>query len=328
MSTINQTPTYRFKRNKGLALVSDVKAWLTWLGGAMGFDVTSPEFGQTSASEISHRANFDPLSGGPGPEGPPGAAGGSGPAGPPGGDFYGLPGLPGPLGPTGTVKGDPGGPGPPGPPGFPGPAGEPGDDGDPGPASTNPGPRGPEGSPATESDLPGPPGLPGPAGTTPGPEGPPGPTGPSFPGPPGPPGWPGEKLAIVPIFHRGHTEYRALHVLEAPRFEFIEFIQATLPAGQKQITIPIAPQYLATLDPAHAIEIRSVFPSHLAVTLHGTQLELSASPLLQVSSSPIDCRIQLAGIARGHGTRFPTYTDAQRQRNAAMWASALTGHST
>jgi hypothetical protein len=316
MSTINAAPTYRFKRHKGVALISDVKAWLTWLGGAMGFDVTSPEFTQTSASDITRRANFDRLTGSPGPPGPPGPAGGTGPAGPPGDDFPGPPGIPGPLGPPGAT-GDPGGPGPPGPTGNPGPTGAPGDPGDPGPAGPT-GPTGPEGSPATESDLPGPPGPPGPAGPE-GPTGPTGPTGPSYPGPPGPPGPPGEKLAIIPILNGGTTEYRALHVLEAPRFEFIEFIQATLPAGQNSITLPIAPEYLATLDPAHAIEIRSVFPSHLAVTLHAGQIQISNPQRAPTA------RIQLAGIARGHGTRFPLFTAAQRDLNAARWASALTG---
>jgi hypothetical protein len=89
-----------------------------------------------------------------------------------------------------------------------------------------------------------------------------------------------------------------------------------------------ATPHVATLDPAHAIEIRSVFPSHLAVTLHGTQIQITLPPSTINLQPPTMCRIQLAGIARGHGTRFPTYTDAQRMRNAAMWASALTGHST
>jgi hypothetical protein len=145
--------------------------------------------------------------------------------------------------------------------------------------------------------------------------------GESYPGPKGPPGFPGEKLAIVRITTASDTEqFRALHVLEAPRFEFLEFIQITLPAGQTTLCAPIPRPYLATLDPLHAIELRSVWPP-AAVELLPDHIRLTAARV----SDDTHYLIQLAGIARGHGTRFPNYTDSQRIRNTTMWRSALTG---
>lgn len=147
--------------------------------------------------------------------------------------------------------------------------------------------------------------------------------GESYPGPKGPPGFPGEKLAIVRLSGDYEPEqFRGLHVIESPRFEFLEYMQVTLPAGHATLCSPISPAYLATLDPLHGIELRSVWP-HAAVELRHDHIRLSAQP----ASQDTHYIIQLAGIARGHGTRFPTYTDDQRRRNAAMWRSALTGHS-
>lgn len=315
-------PTYRFKRSQGIALIADVRAWLLWLGHNMGFDVTSSEFTQTLTTPVNRRANFSRITGLPGKKGEKGEIGPRGDPGPPGADFLGPLGDAGEKGEKGP-KGLPGDPetnlGPKGPRGFKGPKGAKGDDGDPGPPGP-PGPRGSEGSPATESDIPGLPGTKGPPGPK-GPDGPPGFMGNSYPGPKGEPGYPGEKLAIVQLSSHGEPEhYRALHVIEAPRFEFIEYMQVTLPAGQATICTPISPAYLATLDPLHAIELRSVWP-HAAVELFADQIRLAATP----ASENTRYLIQLAGIARGHGTRFPTYTDAQRQHNAAMWRSALTG---
>jgi hypothetical protein len=117
----------------------------------------------------------------------------------------------------------------------------------------------------------------------------------------------------------GGLEYRGLHVIEAPRFEFIEFIEFTLPARSTRCTQPLDPRFLATLAPQHAIEIRSIWPQGIAVEISGELLTVRAAS----APRPRTVRIQLAGIARGHGARFPEYTDAQRERNAAMWASAI-----
>lgn len=319
-------PSYRFKRTRGLALMGDVKHWLQWLGEAFGFAVSSDDFKSATSTPFGRRAPFDSIRGKRGLVGEPGNKGPTGDI-VPGADFFGPLGPPGPPGEPGTEKGDKGnkgGPGPPGPVGLPGPKGAKGNKGGDGPPGP-PGPTGPDGSPATESDLPGPPGFAGPPGP-PGPSGPPGPRGNSYPGPLGPPGWPGEKLAIVPITRRGQTEYRALHVLESPRFEFVEFIEVTLPAGQREITLPVPTRYLATVDTDQGIELRSVWPSAIIELepLHasGYQLRLKAPSSMRHATTHV---VQLAGIARGHGKRFPEFTDAQRERNAAMWASALTG---
>jgi hypothetical protein len=217
-----------------------------------------------------------------------------------------------------------------GPKGDQGPIGDPGDQGDAGPAQTEPGARGDDGADGPVGIE----GEPGADNTTPGADGDRGPTGPPGAdltgpeGPEGPPGPAGAKLAIVPIQHQGRTEYRALHVLEAPRFEFIEFIHVEIPAHASHVIAPICPRYLATLDPTAPIEIRSIFPSHLAATLHAGQIQISnqQSGILNRHSSPMTVRIILAGLARGHArTRYPEFTAEQAARNAAFWASALTG---
>lgn len=123
----------------------------------------------------------------------------------------------------------------------------------------------------------------------------------------------------------GGREYRALHVIEAPRFEFIEFIDLIFPARVTRCTIHLDPRFLATLERGHAIEVRSVWPLGITVTIigaechHGTYLQMSAA----ASRKPFSVRIQLAGIARGHGVRFPEFTDGQRLQNARLWASAI-----
>jgi hypothetical protein len=168
------------------------------------------------------------------------------------------------------------------------------------------------------------PGLPGDRGET----GPAGSSTTGITGPEGPAGAPGEKLAIIRIQHGGQIQHRALHVLEAPRFEFIEFIHIEIPAHASHVIAPICPRYLATLDPTAPIEIRSIFPSHLAATLHAGQIQISnqQSGILNRHSSPMTVRIILAGLARGHArTRYPQFTAEQAARNAAFWASALTG---
>jgi hypothetical protein len=117
----------------------------------------------------------------------------------------------------------------------------------------------------------------------------------------------------------GGREYRGLHVIEAPRFEFIEFIELKLPAGSARAVHQLDARYLATLDPDHAIEIRSVWPQNITAEINGTLLKVHAWPAIR---SRI-VRIQIAGIATGHGRRFPEYTDAQREQNARLWASAI-----
>lgn len=311
-------PTYRFRTTRGLALWSDVKDWMNWLGDNVGFAVTSPDFSDTTTEPGGRYAPFDSITGDPGPPGPPG------PIGPPGeiiagADYYGPDGDPGEPGLPGTEPGPKGttpAVGPPGPPGNPGPAGNPGGkgpDGDPGPR----GPDGPEGPPAIEGiDLnPGPPG-PSVAGE-PGPDGPPGPRGDSNPGPPGPPGAPGQKLAIMAI--DDGREYRGLHVIESPRFEFLEFVELVLPARSTRCSQSLDPRYLATLHPQHTPEIRSIWPQGISAEVNGSLLTVRAP----ASPRPRIVRIQLAGIARGHGHRFPEYTDAQREQNNRMWASAI-----
>ena len=309
---------YRLRTTRGLALWSDVASWLKWLGEQCGFEVSASIFKDAAADAIGRHVAFNQIVGGPGPAGEPGDKGPPGSV-VPGDDFFGPPGPPGSTGPDSTVpgpKGPPGdflAPGPPGPNGPTGTAGPKGPAGDPGPR----GPDGPEGPPAIEGidENPGPPG-PSPEGL-PGPPGPKGPPGDSNPGPPGPPGPPGEKLAIVEI-NKGR-EYRALHVLEAPRFEFVEFIDVTFPARGKRCLLQLDDRYLATLDPRHAIEIRSVWPQRVAASIIGTCVQLTATP----SHKPFTVRVQLAGIARGHGTRFPEFSAAQRETNARLWASAL-----
>lgn len=314
MKLSSPKPTYRLRSTRGLALWSDVKAWLNWLGEQTGFAVESPDFKEVNGKYV----RFDPITGAPGPDGPPGSPGPPGYI-IPGSDFFGPPGPAGSPGPDGTEPGDKGPPGTflqTGPPGPSGPTGDPGPKGDPG----DPGPRGPdgpEGPPAIEGidENPGPPGIspPGP----PGPTGPPGPPGDSNPGPPGPPGPPGEKLAIMEI--DGGREYRGLHVIEAPRFEFVEFVEVKLPAGITRRVHQLDVRFLATLDPRHEIEIRSIWPQGIRAELNGTVLLLRSSPAIR---SRI-VRVQLAGIARGHGRRFPEFTGAQRELNARTWASAI-----
>lgn len=310
--------SYKLRTTRGLALWPDVAAWLKWLGEQCGFEVTTSIFKSASVSPTGRYSPFDSIKGGLGPAGAPGVKGPPGYV-IPGSDNYGFPGAPGLQGDPGTVTGDKGargGLGPPGLIGDPGPDGEPGLAGPEGPPGPR-GPDGPEGPPAIEGidENPAPPGptVPGP----PGPPGGPGPRGESNPGPKGLPGPPGEKLAIVEIY--GGREYRGLHVLEAPQFEFVEFIDVPLAARRERMTVSLSEHYLATLDTRHAVEIRSVWPQGISACLEGTRLRISARP----ARKPRAVRIQLAGIARGHGTRFPEFTDSQREQNARLWASAL-----
>lgn len=123
----------------------------------------------------------------------------------------------------------------------------------------------------------------------------------------------------------GGREYRALHVLEAPRFEFVEFVDIVYPARVTSCTFYVDPRFLSTLEPGHAIEIRSVWPQGISASVigaechHSTYVELKAAAF----GKPRRVRIQLAGIARGHGRRFPEFSDAQRETNARLWASAI-----
>lgn len=293
MKLSSSKQTYRFKTTRGLALWPDVKAWLEWLGNQTGFAVFSSDFKGGSTQDTGRYASFDVITGSPGPPGAPGAPGAPGPI-IAGDDFFGPPGPAGDPGPDGTEPGPKGTTpafGVPGPPGNPGPEGPPGGKGPPG----DPGPRGPdgpEGTPAVEGID-------------------------ENPGPPGPKGPVGEKLAIIEL--DGGREYRGLHVIEAPRFEFVEFIEVKLPAGIMRRVYQLDARFLATLDPRHAIEIRSIWPQGIRAELDGTVLMLHAWPAVR---SRI-VRIQLAGIARGHGRRFPEFTDAQREKNARLWASAI-----
>lgn len=302
------TPTYRFRRSKGLALKQDAIDFFKWMhqtfanGGLPHDEATESITAIAGGGEFQTRANaiWSNIPGEPGIPGTPGEDG-----------LDGIPGedAPGPTGVAGAL-------------------GETGNPGDPGPAQTTPGPPGPPGNN-------GPTGLPGVNGTpstTPGLPGDPGPVGeagtPAYgpPGPTGPPGPAGNKLAIVRLQNaHGRMEYRGLHLIEAPRFEFLDFMEVEIPAHCRHVFAPISSRFLAALDPLAPVEIKSVYPSHLAVTMHGTQLELSASPSLKVSSSPTTCRILLAGIARGHAqTRYPEFTHDQMLANQAFWDSALT----
>lgn len=142
-------------------------------------------------------------------------------------------------------------------------------------------------------------------------------TGPQ--GDPGDPGPPGNKLAIVPVTLDGVTTYRGLHVIEAPRFEFIDVLTITLDGGPaREIRTPLDRRWLATLDPAHAVEIRSIHPRCVAA-IEGDELVLH----LPARQHRCIWHAQIAGIARGHGRRFVEYTDAQRERNTERWRSAL-----
>ena len=304
------TRTYSFPRRRGLALITDAVDFFAWFhrtyaNRGLPYDQATERLTTIAGGGVIMDRASAIWSNVPGDPGEDGEDGDNGLDGLPGDNAYGPAGVAGALGETGN----PGDPGPaqttPGPPGPPGDVGPPGEDGVPGMDATDPG-------------LPGDRGETGPAGSST--------TG--ITGPEGPAGAPGEKLAIIRIQHGGQIQHRALHVLEAPRFEFIEFIQATLPAGQNSITLPIAPEYLATLDPTAPIEIRSIFPSHLAATLHAGQIQISnqQSGILNRHSSPMTVRIILAGLARGHArTRYPEFTAEQAARNAAFWASALTG---
>jgi len=293
MKLSSSNRTYRLRTTRGLALWPDVKAWLEWLGKQTGFAVISSDFKSASTQTNGRYASFDVITGSPGPAGAPG---GPGPPGPiiAGADFFGPPGPEGDPGPDGTEPGPKGTtpafgvPGVPGNPGPEGPTGPKGPDGDPGPR----GPDGPEGTPAIEGIDENP--------------GPPGPTGPA-----------GEKLAIMEI--DGGREYRGLHVIEAPRFEFVEFIEVKLPAGIMRRVYQLDARFLATLDPRHDIEIRSIWPQGVRAELGGTVLILHAWPAMRSRT----VRIQVAGIALGHGRRFPEFTDAQRKQNARLWASAI-----
>lgn len=108
-------------------------------------------------------------------------------------------------------------------------------------------------------------------------------------------------------------------MLEAPRFEFIEFIDVTLPKRIERCTLFIDESYLATLDEKYGIEIRSVYPQEIRASLSGRVITLQAAPARKHRA----VRVQLAGIAKGHGARFPQFNDGQRETNARLWASAL-----
>jgi len=298
---------WRPRTTRGLALQEDAISFFgfmhrTYPGGGMLDDaavdaITEVAGGGKNMSRIN--AVWSSI---PGPQGPPGADGTDGVDGLPGANMYGPKGIQGPIGDPGTK-------------------------GDTGPAQTEEGPPGPPGADGPEGIE----GIPGVDNTTagaPGDRGDTGPAGADVIGPPGekgPDGPAGNKLAIVRIQNaHGRTEYRGLHLIEAPRFEFLEFVEVEIPARCRHVVAPISPRFLATLDPLAPIEIRSVYPSHFESTMHGTQLEISSSPSLKVSSSPTTCRILLAGIARGHAqTRYPEFTRDQMLANQAFWDSAF-----
>lgn len=337
-------PTYRFKRSRGIALVKDLADWLSWFAKQeQSFNVQS-DATSTAADPIGRRANWNRIIGEPGLPGDTGDPGPRGPMGSPG--PAGPPGPPGPAGPPGD-EGEKGYKGPDGPAGFKGPKGAKGD-------------QGAQGAQGIQGDK-GPVGPPGPAGPNSGslgPDGPPGPPGTSFDGSPGPPGpdteilqlWhvaplhpgaagppgdrgpdgpPGAKLAIVEIALPGSPmDYRGLHVLEAPRFEFLDFLDVEIPPHCGRVEVPLNDRWLAVLDPRAGIELRSVSRADVSVEIRcDTGCQPVGGTLLLTTAPQRRARrvvIQLAGIARDHAAvRYPEFTDAQRQRNEAFWRSAF-----
>ena len=274
----------------------EVRAALEWMRtqGLLGLLTDGVTLREGTDSTTGAAVYELPHAVGPkGVTGPIGPDGDTGPSGPPGNDFVGLPGEMGDEGDEGD-QGDPGdnetAAGPKGPDGV---KGAKGDKGDQGPI----GDKGPRGADATDSSIVGP-------------QGEKGDTGP-----------PGDKLAIATVTVGGVTSYHALHVIEAPRFELIDVLTLTLDGGPaREIRMPLDPRWLATLDSAHAIDVRSIHPRCVA-EIHGVELVLH----LPARPHRTTWHAQLAGIARGHGRRFTEYTDAQREKNAAKWREALNG---
>lgn len=327
---VSQKTTYRFKRSKGFAYVSDFRDFVSFVLSRLQQSISNPNIIKISELPDGFQVTFDAetaTTGPEGPAGPEGPTGGAGPAGSPG-----TPGAPGTPGIPGTAGGSPG------PPGDPGDKGDPGDPGDPGPFTIGnkgaigpqgpaqtvggpTGPPGPVGPPAGPNTIVGPDGPPGPPGN-PGPEAEVGPKGPpglngfsSFgpdgpPGPPGPVGPPGPKLAIV----ESCDEIVGLHVLEAPEFRFLEIMPFT-DSGR----LPIDPRFLAVCEPDSITVIGLVTskPAPARAILHHDSVQV-------ICPRRMTGTVTLSGIAKGHAAkRFPEFTANQQNQNAAFWASAL-----
>jgi len=331
---------YRLRSTRGLALMTDVIAYVRHLSQHLGtFRIDSAEITASSASEFGGSIDITRTTDRPGPVGPTGPDGYPGFTGVGGGDFFGPPGAAGEAGPTGTLPGDKG------PLGATGIIGE---DGGAGPIGAD-GPIGPL--------TPGPTGYPGPNSGALGPAGPAGPTGPAGianPGDPGPPGPArdvyltytplgssptgptgpaGAKLAIieipahsivVPASAGPASQFVAFHVAESPRCLWLDHLHAVLPAHRTSHEIPLDPLWIECLDSAESIEI-------LSLHIHGgdvtAELRDSSRIILHATSATRHSRpavITLAGIARAHsGLRFPQFTAAQAAHNAAFWSSSL-----
>jgi len=343
---------YRLRSTRGLALMSDVIAYVRHLSQHLGtFRIDSAEITASSASEFGGSVDITRTTDRPGPVGPTGPDGYPGFTGVGGGDFFGPPGAAGEAGPTGTLPGDKG---------VVGATGIVGEDGGAGPIGAD-GPIGPL--------TPGPTGYPGPNSGALGPDGPTGPTGadgienPGAPGPPGPardvyltysplgsspdgpPGPAGAKLAIieipahsivvppsagptssfvVPASAGPASQFVAFHVAESPRCLWLDHLHAVLPAHRTTLEIPIDPLWIECLDSAESIEILSLHIPGGAVT---AELRDSSRIILRATSATRHSRpavITVGGIARAHnGRRFPQFTAAQAARNAAFWSSSL-----
>lgn len=315
---------HRFSRSRGLAKMRDLIDFAKALTGVLPFDVTADEFTLDIQTPHRHRVAFDRLIG---PIGKPGQPGLRGPVGP---HSYGPPGELGTMGSPGA-DGDPGtDPGPPGRPGLRGRDGRAGRDGRNGVNARN-GVKGMKGDPGPNSGEIGDPGDPGADGDPgillDGEPGDPGPDAawffiydpPGSPGEKGDPGDPGIKLAIV----ESCGSCVGFHVQESPSFYFVEHLRVEIPRHSRQVTAPIDPLWLETLDPRSGVEILSVYP-------HGIAAEIDPTSSFVMLHSPLASRhtrtaiITLQGIARGrHGRRFPEFTRDQKEANQRFWSSAF-----
>lgn len=290
--------TYQFKRSRGFALASELRDFMRWLLRQL----------DNSARVSPNHAEGDDLLRVSMPEGPPGAPGDPGPDG--------GPGPSGPAGPAGapgtpaTMAGPPGGDGAPGPPG---PEGLPG-----APIPGPPGPAGPPGDPATTPGPAGPPGPPGPPGpVVPGPNGPPGNPGPSVPGPPGPPGAPGSKLAIV----AAGAENIGLHVVEQPEMRFMECLDWCIAHGADSVWVRLPARFIAAVEyPPIITGLISSQPVPVSHSLLGYFILISVP---KPAETPIKGTVTVSGIALHSRNRFPLFSEAQKIKNDAFWASAF-----
>lgn len=326
---------FRFKRSRGLALVSDWLDLLKALEQKLPFETRSPDQKDPGGTTDDYMAaGLTAAEGPPGDRGPPGQPGPPGPPGygPAGADGdMGAPGPrgdpappgPGPPGALGLpgeggdiIDGDPGADGMPGPPGLPGPPGYPG---------PNSGAIGPEGSPGTDAVglVPGLPGAnaPGPSGETgtPGMGGGPGQPGDKgVVGPTGYEGPPGAKLAIV----ESCGKCVAFHVAESPRCLWLDHVQITMPAHRCRVRVPLDPVWLECLDARDGVEILSVHADGggIAASIEGAEIVLNA----RVIKRALNVVVTVAGTARDHaGLRFPSFTREEMERNERFWASAF-----